>query len=417
MARTNWAGNHRFLSGPPLLPETVDDVRAVVKRGRKITALGTAHSFNGIADGEQQVSLTRLDSIVLDPSSNSVAVGAGVTYDRLSQSLHRRGFALHNLASVPRLSVAGACATGTHGSGDSNGNLSTAVSALELVTGEGEVVVLSRDTDEDRDAFQAAVIGLGGFGITTRIVLDVQPTFAMSQTVYEDLPVDELERNLDHIFASGYSVSLFLTWAGGTVDQAWVKRRVEQGQPACVEPEFFGARAAAQNLHPVPGQPAQNCTEQLGIPGPWHKRLPHFRMEYAPSVGSELQSEYFVPRDRAYEAIAAIERVGDMLLPHLYVSELRSIAPDELWLSPCYKRDSVGIHFTWKPDWPSVRGLLPLLEEQLGPFGARPHWGKLFSMSPSYIAHCYERWDDWTRLRASFDPDSKFVNEFLDLVS
>jgi alditol oxidase len=258
------------------------------------------------------------------------------------------------------------------------------------------------------------VVHLGGIGIVTKLTLDVEPTFRMRQVVYENLPMAQLESHLDEIFASGYSVSLFTDWQNHRITQAWVKSRIGPGALPEAAPEFFGASRATRKLHPVPGHPAESCTEQMGIPGPWHERLPHFRPDFVPSSGAELQTEYFVPRQRGYEAILAVEELRDRVTPHLLVSELRTIEADDLWMSPCYKRPSMAIHFTWKPEWPAVRNVLPMIEEKLSPLGPRPHWAKLFTMPPSRLRPRYERLPDYRALLGHYDPRGKFRNEFLD---
>jgi xylitol oxidase len=412
-ARTNWAGNYKYSTDRLDLPKNPEDVRQIVKSRNKLKALGTRHSFNGIADTTgDQISLKQLDQMVLDEKSRTVAVGAGVSYGQLAPYIDARGYALHNLASLPHISVAGACATATHGSGNKNGNLSTAVAAMEIVTGNGEVVVLSRKRDGDR--FRGAVVGLGGLGVVTKVTLDVQPTFRMTQVVYENLSMAQLERHLNDIFASGYSVSLFTDWQNHRVTQVWIKRRVEHGTSSALEPEFFGAQLATKKLHPLAGHSAENCTEQMGIPGPWYERLPHFRMNFTPSSGAELQSEYFVPRDKGYEAILAIEQLRDQITPHLLISELRTIDADDLWMSPCYKQPSMTIHFTWKPEWLAVKKVLPMIEEKLAPFNAKPHWAKLFTMSPSRLRSLYGKMPDYQALLKDYDPHGKFRNDFLN---
>jgi len=395
------------------LPKTVGEVQQLVKSRRPLKALGASHSFNGIADSTgDQISLQYLDHMLVDPTSRTVTVGAGVTYGQLAPYLHGQGYALHNLASLPHISVAGACATGTHGSGNKNGNLSTAVSATEIVAADGEAVVLSRERDGDR--FQGAVVALGGLGVVTSITLDVQPTFEMRQVVYENLSMDQLERHLDNIFASGYSVSLFTDWQNHRITQVWIKSRIEPRTSSELPAEFFGATLAHQKLHPLAGHAAENCTEQMGISGPWYERLPHFRMNFTPSSGAELQSEYMVPRDRGYEAILAVEQLRDHVTPHLFISELRTVDADNLWMSPCYQRPSMAIHFTWKPEWPAVRKVLPMIEEKLARFNARPHWAKLFTMSPTRLKPVYGRLPDFQALLAHYDPHGKFRNDFLN---
>jgi alditol oxidase len=272
--------------------------------------------------------------------------------------------------------------------------------------------VLSREKLGDK--FPGTVVGLGALGVITKITLDVQPSFQMTQVVYENLSFAQLEHRLNDIFASGYSVSIFTDWQNHRATQVWIKRRVDGGAPVDLHAEFYGATPAKQNLHPLTGHSAENCTEQMGVPGHWYERLPHFRMNFTPSSGAELQSEYFVPRDKGYAAILAIEQLRDQITPHLFISELRTIAADDLWISPCYRRPSMTIHFTWKPEWPAVKKVLPLIEEKLAPFAARPHWAKLFTASPAYIKSCYARMADYQQLLAHYDPAGKFRNEFIN---
>ncbi|HSY69673.1 MAG TPA: D-arabinono-1,4-lactone oxidase [Edaphobacter sp.] len=409
--RINWAGNYTYSTKNLDVAKTVEDVRQNVRSQSHLKALGARHSFNGIADSTvEQISLKPFDQIELDAEAKTVTVGAGVTYGQLAPYIDSRGFAVHNLASLPHISVVGACATATHGSGSKNGNLSTAVRAMEIVTANGDVVTFSRERLGDK--FPGTVVGLGALGVITRITLDVRPTFKIAQTVYEDLPFSQLETHLDDIFASGYSVSIFTDWQKHRATQVWVKRRVNPGRLR--DPYFYGAKPATQNLHPLAGHSAENCTEQMGIPGPWYERLPHFKMNFTPSSGAELQSEYFVPRDKGYAAILAVEELRDQITPHLFITELRTVAADDLWISPCYQRPSMTIHFTWKPEWPEVKKVLPLIEEKLAPFGGRPHWAKLFTMQPASLRAQYAKMRDYQALLAQYDPTGKFRNEFIN---
>jgi xylitol oxidase len=251
-------------------------------------------------------------------------------------------------------------------------------------------------------------------GVVTKITLDVIPAFQMSQIVYDNLPLVQLKDHFDEIFSSSYSVSLFTDWKNSTFNQVWLKRRITNQVSTPVEPEFFGATQASEHRHPVPGYTSENCNEQMGIPGPWHERLPHFRMDFTPSAGEELQSEYFVPRHDAYLALCAIDRVREYISPLLYVSEVRTIAEDNLWMSPCYKQDSVSIHFTWKANGVAVQQVLPIVEKQLAPFHARPHWGKLFAMPSTQLQLLYEKLPDFQQLLLQCDPQGKFCNAFLN---
>ncbi|MBV8865175.1 MAG: FAD-binding protein [Acidobacteriaceae bacterium] len=411
--RTNWSGNYQYRAERLDLPKSAEQVQQIIKSCNKVKALGARHSFNGIADtAGDQISLQNFDQMAIDVQARTVTVGAGVKYGQLAPYLDSHGCALHNLASLPHVTVAGACATATHGSGNKNGNLSTAVAGIEFVTGTGEIVALSRERDGER--FLGAVVGLGGVGLVTKITLTVLPTFKMRQVVYENLSFDQLDKHLDEIFSSGYSVSLFTDWQNHRITQVWIKSRVEPGGSSEIKTEFFGAKPATRNLHPLTGHSAENCTEQMDIPGPWYERLPHFRMNFTPSSGAELQSEYFVPREKGYQAILAIEKLRNHVTPHLFISELRTIAADDLWMSPCYKRDTMTIHFTWKPEWPAVKNVLPMIEKQLAPFDARPHWAKLFTIAPSRLQSYYEKLPDFRELLSHYDPNGRFRNVYLN---
>jgi xylitol oxidase len=409
--RTNWAGNYTYRAEHLDLPSDVGQVKKNILEHARAKALGARHSFNAIADSrEEQISLKHFDQMELDAKGRAVTVGAGVTYGQLAPYIDSRGFAVHNMASLPHISVVGACATGTHGSGNGNGNLSTAVRAMEMVTADGSVVTLSRE--EMGDTFSGVVVGLGALGVITKITLEVEPAFQMTQRVYEDLSFSQLEHHLDDIFASGYSVSLFTDWQKHRATQVWIKQRVDRDRGA--SNDFYGAKPAMRKMHPIMDHSAENCTEQMGIPGPWYERLPHFKMNFTPSSGAELQTEYFVPRGKGYEAIAAVEQLRDQITPHLFITEFRTIAADELWMSPAYKRDSMAIHFTWKPEWPEVKKILPQIEEKLAPFGARPHWAKLFTMKPTVLQGQYARLSEYRALVGRYDPKGRFRNEFLD---
>lgn len=411
---TNWAGNLTYGTANVREAGSVEHIRSFLRSQAKLKVLGTRHCFNSIADSRHALlSLKAMHDIVeLDPNARTVSVDAGVTYGALAPYLDGKGYALHNLASLPHISVAGACSTGTHGSGERNGNLATAVAGIEFINASGDRVSLSRKSGGN--AFQGVVVGLGALGVITRVTLDVQPTFAARQYVYQDLPLAQMSDRFDDIQSSGYSVSLFTDWQNKRLNEVWIKTRAGDKKEFAAPPEFFGARLAKRNLHPIAELSAENCTEQMGVPGPWYERLPHFRMGFTPSAGKELQSEYFVPRRNAVDAILAIERLRDQVTPHLLISEIRTIAADDLWMSPCYRRDAVAIHFTWKQDWPAVRRLLPVVEKELSPYQPRPHWGKLFTMSPETLRSRYERLSDFKQLAATHDPAGKFRNEFLD---
>lgn len=406
----NWARNYEYEAATLHRPTSVEQVREIVSKAHRVKALGTRHSFNAIADtAEDQISTEHLNQIVtIDREAMQVTVEGGIAYGRLSERLHAEGLAVHNLASLPHISVAGATATATHGSGDANGNLATAVAGLDIVKADGELVSLKRG-DPD---FPGAVVNLGALGVVVRVTLDLKPTFLVAQSVYEHLPFAELEANFDAITSEAYSVSLFTAWAGPTVDQVWIKRLFTEAAPSPAT--FHGARLALDRRHPIRDISPVNCTAQMGEPGPSHDRLPHFRMDFTPSSGEELQAEYLIPRRHALEAVKTVNEMRDLIAPHLLISEIRTMAADGLWLSPAYGEGSVGIHFTLKPDWEAARQMLPVVDARLAPLGARPHWGKLFTMAPEQFQPLYTRLEDFRALARRFDPEGKFRNAYLD---
>jgi alditol oxidase len=409
----NWAGNLAYRARLLREPESVEQIQELVSGSRRVHALGSRHSFNDIADTTgDHLSLARLPRLIaIDPSGPSVRVDGGIRYGDLCGPLHAAGWGLHNLASLPHVSVAGACATATHGSGDRNGNLATAVTAISMVRGDGEIETVDRS---DPDKLNGSVVALGALGIVTSLTLGVEPTYDVRQDVYEDLPFDELATHFDEIATLAYSVSLFTDWRGPLIDQVWLKTRVAGRDPAEPPTELFGAAQASGPRHPIRRMRADACTPQGGVAGPWHHRLPHFRFDHTPSAGDELQTEYFVGRADAAEAMLALRSLRERIARIVEVSEVRTVAADDLWLSPAYHRASVAIHFTWKPDWPAVRDLLPAIETALAPFDPRPHWAKLFTLPADEVRSRYERLDDFVELAGHVDPDGKLRNEFLD---
>lgn len=410
--RTNWAGNLTYSTDNLHSPKTVEELQEVIKKCKKVRGLGTKHCFNTIADSkENQISSANFNQIIsLDKEKATVTVGAGIKYGELCKYLDDNGFALHNLASLPHISVAGACATGTHGSGIKNGNLATSVVALEFVNGKGEVVNLSKE--KDGEEFGMAVVNLGALGIVTKMTLALQPTFKMKQVVYQNLPMAELEKNFEAIMSAGYSVSLFTDWTNKNISEVWIKSKSEDMKE--VAPEFYGAKLQTKNLHPIEALDAINCTDQMGVEGPWYERMPHFKMGFTPSSGKELQSEFFVAFEHAYEAFMAVEKLNAKVSPHLFITEIRAIAADDLPMSMMYKKTCMAIHFTWKQEIPEVMALLPEVEAALEPFAPRPHWGKLFTLKPSVLQARIEKLNDFKALMTKHDPEGKFRNEFID---
>ncbi|MBV9593093.1 MAG: FAD-binding protein [Actinobacteria bacterium] len=404
----NWAGNVTFASTDLRSPTSVEQLQHLVARAERVHALGTRHSFSRLADTDGTfVSCAALEEpIVIDSAAALVWVPAGCRYGELATALQEAGWALGNLGSLPHISVAGACATGTHGSGDTNRCLAAAARSIEYVRADGELITRSaKDPD-----WAGSVLALGALGVTTRLALEIEPSYDIRQDVWLDLPLPTYLDRFDEIMGAGYSVSVFTDWSRrDTLDLVWVKSRVDA---TVADGLAWGARAATTAQHPVRGHDASAATEQLGRPGPWAQRLPHFRLQFTPSVGHEQQSEYLLPREHAAAAVAALARLE--LRPPLLVCEIRTIAADQLWLSPCGGRDTVALHFTWADDDTAVARAVTAVENALIEFDPRPHWGKVFgAVAAEGIRTRYPRSADFRRLVTREDPDRKFGNEFL----
>lgn len=408
----NWAGNYIFRARRIHEPRSIEETQEIVRAATSLRVLGSRHSFNDIADTDGDLlSLAALPrTIEIDRAGETVTIDGGIRYGELSTALHAAGGALHNLASLPHISVAGACATGTHGSGDRHGSLSTAVLGMDIVRADGEVETID---DRPTGVLAAAAVSLGALGVITRLTLRTEPAFMVRQDVYDDLPIDAFVDHFETLASAADSVSFFTEWTDAGIDQIWFKRRVAAGDAFEPPDDLHGATRATSERHPIRRMAADACTAQLGVAGPWHERLPHFRMDHMPSSGEEIQSEYFVARADAVAAFLALHAIRRQLARVVQVSEIRTIAADGLWLSPASGQPTVAFHFTWKPDPDAVARVLPLVERALAPFGPRPHWGKVFTMPPSEVRAAYPRLPAFAEVARRFDPGGAFHNDFL----
>ncbi|MFG2121169.1 FAD-binding protein [Streptomyces sp. NPDC048710] len=403
---TNWARNITYTAKEFHRPRSLDALRALVAGSPKVRVLGSGHSFNEIADpGADGVLLSVADLppvIDVDTTARTVRVSGGVRYAELARTVHAHGLALPNMASLPHISVAGSVATGTHGSGVGNGPLAAAVREVELVTADGSTVSIAQGDAR----FDGAVTSLGALGVVTALTLDLEPSYEVEQYVFTELP--SAGPDFGAVAGAAYSVSLFTDWREPGFRQVWVKRRTDQAPV-----DFPWAAPATEAMHPVPGMPAVNCTEQFGVPGPWHERLPHFRAEFTPSSGDELQSEYLLPRSAAVDALDAIDAIRPAVAGVLQTCEVRTVAADPQWLSPAHGRDSVALHFTWVEDTGAVLPVVRRVEAALDPFDPRPHWGKVFTAPATELRRRYAHLADFRALAQALDPVGKFTNAFV----
>ena len=411
MAERNWSGTVHYRATTVHRPTSVGEVKDLVGRSSRLRVLGTRHTFTDITDADTLLSVADIPgSPMLDERRRTVTFPAGMRYGELARFLEDRGWALANLASLPHICVAGSVATATHGSGNRNAGLASAVRSVTLVTGTGDLVTI----DETSPELAGAAVHLGALGVMVELSLAVEPTFQVRQDVYEYLPWESLIGSFDELMGAGYSVSVMTDFAADTADSLWVKTRLESGDVGAMPAELFGASAATQELHPTRGYDPSHCTRQLGVPGPWCDRLPHFVLEHTPSTGEEIHSEYLFDRRHAADAITALRGLGSVIAPRAKSCEIRTVAADELWLSMAYGRDCAAIHFTWRPDTRAVLDAVEDIERVLAPFEPRPHWGKVFGRPPRDWADLYPRLADFRALADSYDPQGVLRNPFLD---
>ncbi|WP_433953374.1 D-arabinono-1,4-lactone oxidase [Curtobacterium flaccumfaciens] len=400
----NWSGTVTYTAERVVRPSSIDEAAQVVADTDRVHGLGTRHSFNDVADTPGTLlDLTGIPTdLVVDAEHRTVTLGAGTRYGDVAADIDRAGFALHNTGSLPHISVGGAVATGTHGSGTTLGSLATAVRAFEVLGPDGS----ARTIDRTDPAFDGAVLHLGLLGIVTRVTLDVEPAYRMRQDVYGAIPWDTFTANVAEVHATAYSVCAYTVF-GDAITEVLVKSRVPEGAEDVPVP---GTLAGAHRLPGTPGD--DHRTARDGSVGPWWDRLPHFPIGSVPSHGSEVQSEHFVPLRHAAAALDALRGLADRIQPHLHVCELRTMAADDLWLSPTQGEDVLCIAFTWKKHPTEVAALLPDLEARLAAFDGRPHWGKMSSLDHAAIAGLYPRLADFRDLVARADPERTFASAF-----
>ncbi|MEM7113949.1 MAG: FAD-binding protein [Chloroflexota bacterium] len=411
-ARQNWATNIQFQAQHFMMPETIEQLQETVRAAAKVKVVGAGHSFNDIADTTGTlVSLNGLEKFIeIDREQQTAVFHAGMTYIDIAPLIDKAGFALPNLSSTPHVTVIGACMTATHGSGDGNKILSDQVSALEIVNAEGELIQLSRATHGEK--FNGMVVSLGGLGVVTKVTLDLVPSYQMQHEFYRQLPLANMVAHFDKIMGSAYSISLGTRWQNEIVDLALIRRRLVDAQAIAAAPTFYGGMLIGDEL--FANYPIERITfQQSGVAGAWYERLPFFNICSTLSGENERQSEYFVRREQAVEALTAVSTLSDQMAPFLKITEIRTIAADDHWLSPAYKQDCVGIHFSWIAAPEAISNFLPVLEKALAPYQPRPHWGKMFTMPPAEVQACYEKTADFKALLAEFDPQGKFRNDYL----
>lgn len=403
---SNWGGNLVYGSGAIEAPATIEELSEIIRSG-KVRPIGTMHSFSKVVVGEGTlVSAAGLAfEPALDKASSTVKVSAATRFGDLALFLEKNGVALKNMGSLPHISIAGAAATGTHGSGDKNQILSSSLSAYSFLNSKGELVRYQRG-DEN---FEACRVGLGAYGLWVSVELDVVPSFQIRQDVYLDIPWEVFYEDPTNLTSAGYSVSLFTKWGEVSIDQVWVKALPgdKAGLPiAGISPE----KTSRKELAPGVGD---NLTQQGGVEGPWLDRLPHFRLDATPSAGNEIQTEYFIQRKNIVGAVKAVNKIAEQINHTLIITEVRTIAQDDAWLSPMNRGDSVALHFTWVNDTPAVDKAVAALEEVLAEFDPIPHWGKVHHFDKSKLEKVHARLGKARAVFDELDPEGVFNTEYL----
>ncbi len=410
-SKHNWSGHTSFTARRYHEPTSVEEIQDIVSSSSQVRVIGSRHSFNGIADSSvDQLWLGAMNQkVIIDTLNKKATVPAGITYTELCPVLEETGFALTNLASLKHITVAGAVTTATHGSGNGVGNLATVVSGVEMVSANGDLVEYTRE--QNPDIFPGVVVSLGALGIITRYTLDLVPSFLIQQDSYENIPFSEVYEHYGEITNSAYSVSLFPTWQNDYCETLVLKRKASSKEPLSTPDTFFGARSR-------PPEKARKASEgrsysPFGKPATWHESLPHYSLHEPEKMGNELQSEYFLPRENLVEALKAVQSLKEDLEPILGGSEIRSVAADDLWMSPANGQDIVGIHFNWLKKWDGIKLFLPKLEAALRPYSAMPHFGKLFHMGHEELKEVYPALNNFRKLILESDPEGKFNNDFI----
>jgi alditol oxidase len=403
----NWGGNLSYGTDQILEPTTIDELSQIIKSG-KVRPIGTKHSFSPvvIGDGKLVSTMGLVFEPFVDEKEAKVTVAANTRFGDLAIYLESRGWALKNMGSLPHISIAGACATGTHGSGDGNQILSASLSSYSFLDGRGEMQTFSRGDE----LFEAGRLGLGAYGLWVQLTLDVVPSYRMRQDVYHDILWEAFYENPANLTSAGYSVSLFTKWGKPTIDQTWVKTRISDGPPANPLHGVYAETESKRELAPGVGD---NLTAQGGQEGAWCDRLPHFRLDATPSAGDEIQTEYFVQRDQVASAVKQLNQLAELINPILIITEIRTIASDQAWLSPMLRGDSVALHFTWRNDPAAVNDAVQQIEAKLGDYGIIPHWGKVNAFDKSRLAAVHSRISDAREVFDELDPMRKFSSEYL----
>lgn len=410
----------------PRSPEGVQRaVKAAQAQGLTVKAVGAGHSFTGIAVAPGV--LLELDDmqglVSADAGSGLVTVLGGTRLHRMPGLLAPYGLAMQNLGDIDRQSIAGAIATGTHGTGKGFGGIATQVRGLTLVTAEGEFLRI--DAERNADMLSGAVVGLGALGIVVEVTLQCVPAFLL-HAVDSRVPIDDALETLHERAADADHLEFY--WHPHT-DVALMKTQTRLPESAARHPipmlrrwvdetvlsnGVFGAYCAASRIAPAIIPPFNRLAVRLTGHAEYtdrsHRVLVHDR------AVRFREMEYAIPADDVVPAVQAIRKLIDQRGWRIeFPIEVRFAAADDLWLSTAYGRDSayVAVHRYWRAD---PRAYFDAVEQIMLDLGGRPHWGKLHSLDDEQLRARYPRFDDFLALRNRLDPGRLFGNRHLERV-
>ncbi len=420
----NWAGDQACrpaaFERPSGTQEVAAAVRAAAAAGRTVRVAGAEHSFTGavLTDGTL-LSLERMSRVLdVDRASGLVRIQAGITLHDLNGVLWDHGLAVANLGDIDVQSIAGAAATGTHGTGHGLPNLSAALHSIELVTGDGSVVECNEESDPD--AWRAARVGIGALGVVTEVTLRAVPAFTL-EGVDAPMPLEATLERLGELAAGSEHFELF-TFPHTGVALTRTNRRTD-APPA---PRSAGRawvddillRNHAFELACRIGRARPSLIPRLNravtrASGTTRRVDRSYEIFASPRRVRFTEMEYAVPRADGAEAVRSVlAMIGERRLPVPFPLEVRFVARDDALLSPATGRDTcyIAVHqyrgMAWEP-------LLRATEEIMDDFGGRPHWGKRHFQSAATLASRYPDWDRFAAVRARLDPEGRFANGYL----
>jgi L-gulonolactone oxidase len=424
----NWAGDERCAPAAVERPGSVAEIAAALERaaaaGQRVRVAGSGHSFSDLVctDG-RLLSLGRMDRVLdVDRASGRVRVEAGITIRALSAALATHGLALENLGDIDVQTIAGAIATGTHGTGARLRNISAQVEALELVLADGSTLVCAAD-DADPSAYLAARVGVGSLGVVSAVTLRCVPAFTL-RGVDAPAPLEDTLARLDALGTANDHFECFvfphtrtaLTRTNNRVEEAPRPRsraRAYAEDVLLTNHAFHAFCLAGRALPRFVPQLNRLVTKLAGAT----VRVDRSDAIFAsPRLVRFTEMEYALPREHTAEAVRRVLALIPARGFHVpFPIEVRLVAPDDAYLSPAHGRPTgyVAVHMFRGMAWePYFRAVEAIMDE----YGGRPHWGKRHFQTAQTLRPRYPQWDRFQAVRARLDPGGRFANAHTERV-